>query len=192
MPRASCTASRTAPLLTSFHTSRLPHFQRTEALRGAEPNLPPVEPTPETEWTVHLAARQPGRAALVVGAILAAGIWAAYVFRHPVGFLMAAGLLAGAVSDFLFPVRYRLTAEHAEARGPLTWRRIEWQEVKRVYVGKEEIKLSPLKHGGPREAFRGVVLRVNGDVEPVLAAIRAFRKAAVSDQPEESDAAASD
>lgn len=116
--------------------------------------------------------------------ILLTGLWAIYFFRSPLGFVMAAGLLTAAVSEFLFPVRYRLTSEYAEARGPLHWRRIAWGEVKRVYVGKEEIKLSPLKHGGPREAFRGVVLRVAGDPEPVLAAVRSFREAARAQEPD--------
>lgn len=148
-------------------------------------------PAEELAWTTHLAVRRPGRAAAVVGVILLTGLWAAYVFRSPVGFVMAAGLLTTAVSEFLFPVRYHLTPEYAEARGPLYWRRIEWGEVKRVYVGKEEIKLSPLRHGGPREAFRGVVLRPAGEVEPVLSAVRRFRHAP-ADAAEPANAAAPD
>lgn len=134
--------------------------------------------TDSREWTIHLAARRPGHAiavSLVIG--LAAG-WAAFLFANPLAFLATAGLLIGAASEFLFPVRYQLTPEFAEARGPLYWRRIAWGEVKRVYVGNGEIKLSPLKHGGPREAFRGVVLRFEGDPDRLRAAIRQYREAA--------------
>lgn len=144
------------------------------------------------EWTVHLAARSPARAlgvALVIG--LAAG-WAAFLFGNAVAFLATAALLIGAASEFLFPVRYRLTPGFAEARGPLHWRRIAWGEVKRVYVGNGEIKLSPLKHGGPREAFRGVVLRFEGDPDGLRAAIRQYREAAAetdASHPEQPGAA---
>lgn len=154
-----------------------------------------MEPPPASEeltWTVHLAARQPGRAVLVAAVILLTGAWAGYTFQSPIGFLMGAGLLTAAVSEFLLPVRYRLTAEYAEARGPLYWRRLEWAEVKRVYVGKQEIKLSPLRHGGPREAFRGVVLRTQDDPEPVLRAVRRFRQARETPDVEPVDAAPAD
>jgi hypothetical protein len=106
------------------------------------------------------------------------------VFRHPIPALVAAALLALALGDFLFPVRYRLSAAGAEARGVGHWRRIAWEEVKRVYVGEEEVKLSPLAHGGPREPFRGVLLRCQGNREAVLAAVRQFRDAAARDRPD--------
>lgn len=138
------------------------------------------ESAPACEWTVHLAARWPGRALLLSLAIALAAAWAAFVFGHVLALLATAGLLMASVSEFLFPVRYRLTPEFAEARGPVYWRRIAWSDVKRVYVGEREIKLSPLKHGGPREAFRGVVLRLEGDLEPTRAAIRRFRERAAS------------
>lgn len=155
----------------------------------AEPLTGPASeaPTDVSQWTVHLAARSPSRAvgvALVIG--LAAG-WAAFLFANPLAFLATAGLLIGAASEFLFPVRYRLTAEFAEARGPLYWRRLEWREVKRVYVGNGEIKLSPLKHGGPREAFRGVVLRFEGDPDRLRTAIRQYREAAAENDASDAE-----
>lgn len=145
-----------------------------------------VEGAPETrEWTVHLAARRPGRALLLALAIALAGAWALFVFGHLLAPLATTGLLVGAVSEFLFPVRYRLTPEFAEARGPLYWRRIAWADVRRVYIGEGEIKLSPLKHGGPREAFRGVVLRLEGPSEPIQEAIRAFRSRVPPREPDD-------
>jgi hypothetical protein len=145
-------------------------------------SAPPDSPSqtdapPELEWRVCLATRQPARAVATVLVVLAAAGWAWYLFGSPVAAGVTAGLLLGAVGDFLFPVRYRLTAEGAEARGLFSWRRIAWTEVKRVYVAEQEIKLSPLAHAGPRESFRGVVLRCAANREAVLDAVRQLRAA---------------
>ena len=138
-------------------------------------------------WSVHLARHAPARTAALWAVSCFFGGWSAFVFAHPVAFIMTAGLLVASTSEFLFPVRYRLTADFAEARGPLFWRRIAWSEVKRVYVGKGEVKLSPLKHGGPREAFRGVVLRLDTDPKALLPTIKRLRESAPA---KETDAAA--
>jgi hypothetical protein len=82
------------------------------------------------------------------------------------------------VAEFLLPTRYRLAPTAAEARNLFFWRRIEWREVKRVYLAQEEIKLSPLLRPGRQEAFRGVLLRCEANQERVLEAIRKFRDAA--------------
>jgi hypothetical protein len=135
-------------------------------------------------WRVHLAGRNPARAALLILVVLLVAAWAALLFRGVLMPLAAAALLLGAVSEFLFPVTFRLTSEWAEARGPLYWRRIAWKEVKRIYVGNGEIKLSPLIHAGPREAMRGVLLRCDGNQPAVLAAVRGFHEAALAgEQP---------
>ena len=130
------------------------------------------------EWRVYLARRQPARATVAVGVILGVAAWGYVAFGSLLPGLAGAALLLGAVGEFLFPVTYRLSPEYAEARGPLSWRRIAWKEVKRVYAGDGEIKLSPLAHPGPREAFRGVLLRCEANQEAVLAAVKQFRDAA--------------
>lgn len=130
------------------------------------------------EWSVWLAKRDPVRAAGTVLLALAAGGLAAYVFRSPVAAVVAAALLLGAVGEFLLPVEYRLTAEGAEARNLCYWRKIAWTEVKRVALGEEGIKLSPLACDSPREAFRGVLLRFAGNRQDVIAAVQRFRDAA--------------
>jgi hypothetical protein len=130
------------------------------------------------EWRVHLARQQPGRAAGAVAAILLASAAALWLFASPGFALVTGGLLLAATGEFLFPTTYRLTASGAEARNPFGWRKITWKEVKRVYAGNEEIKLSPLAHGGPRESFRGVLLRCAGNHEAVRSAVHRFHDAA--------------
>ena len=129
------------------------------------------------EWRVHLARRQPGRAVLAVLVALAAAAWAGLLFQSLAAAVVTFAVLVGAVGDFLFPLTFRLSREGAEARGPFSWRRILWADVKRVYAGEGEVKLSPLEHGGRREAFRGVLLRCADNQEAVLAAVRDCRDA---------------
>jgi hypothetical protein len=130
------------------------------------------------EWRVHLARRQPVRALAAAACILLAGLGALLLFQSLLSALLSAGLLFTATSEFLLPMTYRLTADAAEARGPLTWRRIRWGDVKRVYASPGEVKLSPLAHGGPREAFRGVLLRCDENQAAVVALAEEFRRAA--------------
>jgi hypothetical protein len=130
------------------------------------------------EWRVHLARRQPARAVAAAGIALAAGIWAFALFHSFSLAIAAAGLLVAAVGEFLFPISYRLTPEAAEARNLVCWRRLAWADVRRIDLGDEGIKLSPLRCGGRGEAFRGVLLRCDANRELVLAAVQRFRDAA--------------
>ena len=130
------------------------------------------------EWRVHLAAREPAKGAVAAGLCFLAGGVALAAFGSLGTALAAAVVLMAAVGEFVFPVTYRLSAKGAEARNTFYWRRIEWGEVRRVYLGPDAVKLSPLAHGGPREAFRGVVLRCEENREAVLEAIERYRDAA--------------
>jgi hypothetical protein len=96
---------------------------------------PRHEPCP-LEWQIWLARRRPGRAAGVLAVIAAAALGALLLFHSVVAVAATVLLLAGALSEFLLPTRYRLAAAGAEARNLLFWRRIEWAEVKRVYLSQ--------------------------------------------------------
>jgi hypothetical protein len=125
-----------------------------------------------------LARRQPARAAGTIGVAVLAGGFAFVQVGGLLPAIAATALLIGATGEFLFPVAYRLTPEGAEARNLFAWRRIAWKDVKRVAVGEEEILLSPLARAGRRDAFRGVLLRCEGNRDAALAAVRRFRDAA--------------
>jgi hypothetical protein len=134
-----------------------------------------IESTPaDLEWRIWLARRQPAQAVAVVVALFATAGWAFILFHHLLPVLVAAFLLLGAVAEFLFPIRYRLTPQGAEARNLFCWRRITWAEVKRVSILGTEVRLSPLARPGGREPFRGVVLRCEANPEAILAAVRHF------------------
>jgi hypothetical protein len=130
------------------------------------------------EWSVHLATQRPERAVIITAATVAVGWLAWQLFRNPVMTAFSIAALFAATADFLFPIRYRLDGKGAELRNLHNWRRIAWEEVKKVYTGEREIKLSPLERGGRREAFRGVLLHCPDNREEVLAFVRRHRDAA--------------
>lgn len=138
--------------------------------------LEPAGPA-EVEWTVHLARRQPMRAAAVTAAVCLAGATGTFALGPALG--VASALLIGlSCGEFLFPVRFRVHAGGASAKGLTLWREIRWTEVKRIAVGEEEVKLSPSSSASKTDAFRGVVLRCPYNREEVLKAVRAHRNAA--------------
>lgn len=140
------------------------------------------EQTPEESlsWSVHLLRRQLHRVPrlalaqtgiLILSLCLFHSFWLALL---PV----AATLLS--LSEFVFPVRYTLTAQSATARHGLTLLEIRWADVRHAYLTHEGVKLSPLRGRNSRfESLRGVYLRFDAtNQEAVIAAVQHFRQEA--------------
>ena len=148
---------------------------------GTVDTAPAVAPT--LVWEVHRARGKAGQAAVVAAAAVGAGMICQALFHSLPFALFSVVAVLGATAEFLFPIRYRLDAEGAELRNLHNWRRIGWEEVKKVYVSEREIKLSPLSRPGPRESFRGVLLQCPENQEAVLALIAHYRSSQSPFQP---------
>jgi hypothetical protein len=123
------------------------------------------------EWTVHLARRNPRKAATAVG-VIALGAGAAWWgFQSSVAGVLSLFLLLASVSDFLFPVRFRLTEEVVEAAGLLFRRRMKWSDIRRVVPDDLGVKLSPLPRPSRLEAYRGIYVWFEGNRDEVVACI---------------------
>lgn len=157
--------------------SQEPRYPSAEAVPD------PSDTRPELEWQVHRARGRPFEAAVVAGAAVCAGMLCQSLFHSLPFALFSVMAVLGATAEFLFPIRYRLNAEGAELRNLHNWRRIGWEEVKKVYVGEREVKLSPLSRPGRREAFRGVLLQCPDNQEAVLALIAHYRSQYPALQP---------
>ena len=108
------------------------------------------------QWTIHLARGRPRRAIGALGIAAAGAVCAGVGFGSVWVGMLAAGLLLAAISDFLFPIRYRMTEEGMEARGLVMRRRMGWSQVKRVVKDELGVKLSPLAWPSRLEAYRGI------------------------------------
>lgn len=120
------------------------------------------------QWTIHLARRRPGRALAALVIVAAGAVAAAVAFQGLWAGILAAVLLVGAIGDFLFPVRYTLNAEGAQARGLVMRRRIAWRQVRRVARDRLGVKISPLPRPSRLEAYRGIYLWFENNADEVM------------------------
>ncbi len=127
---------------------------------------------------MHLSAGQPKRWAQIGLVLLAVFVLGAALFRSfwPALLPMLALLLS--LSEYVFPIRYTLTAQSASARCGLSVLEIRWADVRHAYLTDDGIKLSPLSARNSRfESLRGVFLRFDDrNKEATVAAVRRFRQ----------------
>ena len=131
---------------------------------------------PVLRWTVHPAAQDRLRAALVLGVVALAGLLALAVSGSAL--LAAAGalLLLGSLRDFFLPRTYVLDAAGAREEGPLAApRRLAWSEARHVTRERHGLHLSPLFSEGRWSRDRGLFLRTRGNAERVAAYVAARR-----------------
>lgn len=112
---------------------------------------------PLMEWTVHMARKQPLKAAATI-VIIAFTIAAGWVWVHPlIAFLMGLFLL-NAVGDFLFPIRYKVTEEGIEVSSFLRDKKVRWEQIRRLNVFHDSVFLSPYPKPSRLDNLRGVRL----------------------------------
>jgi hypothetical protein len=138
---------------------------------------PPYRTSRHVQWSVHLAARRPRQAALVVGVILVGAIAAAVGFGSFLLGLLAAGLLVASVADYLLPVHDTLSEAGVSARAFWRRRHLSWSQVARVMRDELGVKLSPLARPSRLEAYRGIYLWFAGNEPEVMAAITHYTTA---------------
>lgn len=126
---------------------------------------------------MHLSAGQAKRQAQIGLVLLAVSVLGVALFRSFwLGLLPMLALLFS-LSEYVFPIRYTLTAQSASARCGLSVLEIRWADVRHAYLTDDGIKLSPLTAKNSRfESLRGVFLRFGGDNQSaVIDAVRQFR-----------------
>jgi hypothetical protein len=127
-------------------------------------------------WKVHLFRSQPQKG---ISALFAAAL-VAFLGYTALGSVLIAICAALAVilsiSEFLFPIIYRMNERDASASSPFTTTSIRWEDVRHVCVDSNGVKLSPLARPSRLEPFRGIYLRFAGNRDQVLAEIEKHRK----------------
>lgn len=120
------------------------------------------------QWSVHAARSNPLKAAAAIIAV-AVTVLIGYLLTGSWLFGLVGGfILICMLSDFLFPVRYCLTNRRANVISILSWRSIEWKQVKSCYIGEDGVVLSPFEVRTPLEPFRSLLLRFNGNADEVI------------------------
>ena len=114
-------------------------------------------------WRIHRLREEPGRIPLLAGAYAAVAVVGWLLFAHPLPVLALLVGLTGALSEFLFPISYRLTSKGAHSGCGLSQLFIAWPDVKRATHGRDGIHLSPFTKSSRLDAFRGVRLRYGAE-----------------------------
>lgn len=132
-------------------------------------------------WSVNLSAGEPKRQAQVGLVLLAVLALSVSLFHSFWISLLPVLALLFSLSEYIFPIRYTLTAQSASARCGLSVLEIRWADVRHAYLTDSGIKLSPLSVKNSRfESLRGVFLHFGpGNEEAVVQAVRRFRPEAV-------------
>ena len=112
----------------------------------------------ELTWTVHLARRYPRRTFAALFIVFLGSLTAWVGFQYLAAGILTLLLLLASISDYLFPIRFRLNDTGIEASGPLFTRRMRWREVRQVRRDSLGVKLSPLSRRSRLEAYRGIYL----------------------------------
>lgn len=130
------------------------------------------EPAPtgaqRLSWTVHPAARDPARAAVVALVVALAALLAWSVTRSVAVTAAGAALLLGSLAAFFLPRTYVLDESGAAEHGPLRpLRRLSWDAVRCVTRERHGVHLSPLFRPSRWTVDRGLFLRAPENAEDV-------------------------
>jgi len=136
---------------------------------------------------VHIAKAEPKKALVVYSVATLAGLGSAAFMGNPwmfpFGFLV---IILGA-ADFVLPNRFTVGKSGVERRCGLSVVTLPWDRVKRVVVGDDGVKLSPLDDSSRLAPFRGVYLRANGNLQEIVSCVEYWRKQNASDVGQTAD-----
>lgn len=124
--------------------------------------------------------REPGRAKVLVPCLGGALLLGLLLFHNLALALLPVVVFGLSLSDFLFPVRYTLTAQGVQARSLVSHLEMSWADVRHAYLAEEGIKLSPLRRRDSRwEPLRGLFLRFDTENrDAVIDGVKQLREAA--------------
>lgn len=149
---------------------------------GSAELIPGLDPTAESDpldmscsvdtdelplkWTYWMAKQAPRRLPGVVIIVAFAVVSIRILYSSLAPAVLAALLLVGSVSEYLFPTRYRLTARAVFADSLIRRHRIRWGDVRRVERIQNGLLLSPTEQPSRFDSFRGVAVRFAPRGEP--------------------------
>jgi hypothetical protein len=120
------------------------------------------------EWRVDPWRESPLRAVAGFVAVVALGMLAVRMSPVPLaGWALAISLLAMVAPAYL-PMRCRVDDAGIARRLWLSWERRAWTDIRRARITEQGLYVSSLRHGGPLEPFRGLLLPLPRAAAPTL------------------------
>ncbi len=109
---------------------------------------------------------------MLTGTLIGLSILVWISFGHVgYGFLSLA-VLAGSLSRYFVPTRYKFDKQGVETSHLGSRRRLSWDEVRRVRIVEDGVFLSPFKTPSRLDAFRGTFLRFRQNRNEVVQLVR--------------------
>jgi hypothetical protein len=139
------------------------------------------------EWTVHGLRDNPRGISLVVAGYCGAVLLWQILFPHWPALVLLLISMTSALSDFLWPIRYRVAADGIQANcGPFQRLHLSWREIRRIQRGRDGVYVTSLKVPSRLDQFRGIRLRFGSmDPEVVVAAVVTGRDTACASAAQE-------
>lgn len=81
---------------------------------------------------------------------------------QPLALILPLVILTGALSDYVFPISYRLTSRGIHADCGASRLFLAWSDVRRASTGADGVFVSPLRKPSRLDAWRGIRLRFSG------------------------------
>lgn len=127
-------------------------------------------------WSVRPYEKAPAKRYVIFAIALVAMAFGVFIYGQPLLGIVGFAIILGSTVEFWVGSSYKVDAQGATSRTGLSISKIGWEDVKRIVIGENEVKVSPLEDGGSRmDAFRGVVLKVNEDNRAqIIDAVRRF------------------
>ncbi len=110
-------------------------------------------------WFVRLTEGHPERIVVIALCALMVGAVGFFVFHQPVLAVLGFCAIVGSTGEFWLGIHYALDSKGVSARCGFSLTSMEWDQVKRVTISGNLIRVSPLAEMTSLEPFRGVLLR---------------------------------
>jgi hypothetical protein len=133
----------------------------------------PVDGIESIRWNVRLLDQRPTAVYAIVAVALIAAIVGFWLMHSPFMGCLGFAMILGSTVDYWYGARFLLDRNRAQARIGASLSSMSWDQVKRVVVSKNSVKLTPLAGASPLDPFRGVRLMTTQDNrEQVLSFVR--------------------
>ena len=143
---------------------------------------PPAEPSdpPCVAWTAHPARQRPLAAAAAIIVIVAFSLLAADLGGHSLWGIASALVLCLSLHHFFFASRYRIDRTGVHAETLFGSRSLDWDEIRRIDIGRRGAWCSTFARRHMLEYRRGVLLLFGPQRDAALAALRHYGRSRIA------------
>lgn len=129
------------------------------------------------EWQVHLALLNPFRTFIVI-CITAFIIVCALIYLQSIIMVTIIGLVfLTAISEYLFPIRYKLTDTGVYISNFMNKKSIRWQDIRKCYLDSDGIKLQSSLSKSRFRSGRGVYIYLDSEKrDEIISQVKQIRK----------------